>query len=150
MAYGALAGGLLTDAWLGRPEPGHLSNRSHVKYKLIIDDFGGWDLFQALLRACRNIGDRHGVSVANVATRWVLDRPGVGGAIIGARYAAHLPDNLGVFRFVLDDADRRQLDGVLAEKRGPAGDTFALERDRTGRHGRVMKYDLNEGSDRIG
>ena len=80
----------------------------------------------------------------------MLDRPGVGGAIVGARYADHLPDNLGAFRFMLDEADRRLLDGVLAQRKGPEGDTFGLERDRTGRHGRVMKYDLNEGSDRIG
>jgi aryl-alcohol dehydrogenase-like predicted oxidoreductase len=152
LAYGVLAGGLLTDAWLGRAEPAlaDLGNRSHVKYKLIIDDFGGWDLFQALLAACRRIGSRHAVSIANVATRWVLDRPGVGGAIIGARYAAHLPDNLGVFDFALDAADTELLNGILAESRGPGGDTFALERDRMGPHGRIMKYNLNAGSDRIG
>ena len=152
LAYGVLAGGLLTDAWLGRPEPAmvDLGNRSHVKYKLIIDDFGGWDLFQALLAVCRRIGNRHGVSIANVATRWVLDRPGVGGAIIGARYAAHLPENLAVFSFALDAADHALLQGVLAERRGPEGDTFALERDREGRHGRIMKYNLNTGSDDIG
>src|SRR5205807_7962667 len=32
-------------SWLGRPEPaGPFDNRSLTKYKLIIDDFGGWDL----------------------------------------------------------------------------------------------------------
>ena len=38
----------------GGAEPaGPLENRSLTKYKLIIDDFGGWDLFQALLAALR-------------------------------------------------------------------------------------------------
>ena len=39
-----------SDRWLGAPEPAQpLENRSLVKYKLIIDDFGGWTLFQELL-----------------------------------------------------------------------------------------------------
>ena len=52
LCYGTLAGGLLSDAWLGQAEPTEpLANRSHTKYKLIIEDFGGWDLFQELLHA---------------------------------------------------------------------------------------------------
>ncbi len=48
--YGTLAGGFLSEAWLGKPEPQDgLTNRSLIKYKLIIDDFGGWALFQRLL-----------------------------------------------------------------------------------------------------
>ena len=46
-------------------------------------------------------------------------------------------------RLRLDDDDRRKIAAILAERRGPAGDTFALERDRGGRHGAIMKYDLN-------
>ena len=51
LCYGVLAGGFLTDRWLGVPEPSldGLPNRSLVKYKLIIDEFGGWGLFQQLL-----------------------------------------------------------------------------------------------------
>ncbi|MBC7842307.1 MAG: aldo/keto reductase, partial [Gemmatimonadaceae bacterium] len=47
LCYGALAGGFLHERWLHSPEPvAPLENRSLVKYKLIIDDFGGWALFQ--------------------------------------------------------------------------------------------------------
>ena len=35
---------------------GALENRSLVKYRLIIDEFGGWDLFQRLLRVLHEIG----------------------------------------------------------------------------------------------
>ena len=50
--YGTVAGGFLGERWLGAPEPqAPLENRSLVKYKLIIDEFGGWDLFQDLLEA---------------------------------------------------------------------------------------------------
>jgi aryl-alcohol dehydrogenase-like predicted oxidoreductase len=76
LAFGTLAGGFLTDAWLGRPDPGFaFENRSLVKYRLIIDEFGSWDLFQALLGALKAVGDRHGVPLSAVATAWVLDRP---------------------------------------------------------------------------
>lgn len=144
LCYGTIAGGFLSKRWLGAPEPqGPFSNRSLTKYKLIIDDFGGWDLFQELLAACQRIGDKHRVSLTAVATRWVLDRPQVAGAIVGARYAEHLEDNLGVFRFALDVEDRAALSAILAQRTGPEGDTFSLERDREGRHGRIMHYNLN-------
>ncbi len=145
LCYGVLAGGFLSGRWLGAAEPPDVSfNRSLVKYKLIIDDFGGWELFQDLLRTLDGIARKHGVGIANVATRWVLDRPHVAGAIIGARYAANLGENLQVFTFALDDADRAALASVLAQRRGPEGDAYTLERDREGRHGRIMKYNLNK------
>lgn len=144
LCYGTLAGGFLTDAWLGRPDPGFaFANRGLVKYRLIIDEFGPWDLFQRLLRTLRDVADRHGVSVAAVATRWVLDRPQVAAAIVGARYARHLPETLAVFRVALTDADREAIGAVLAEARGPSGPVFGLESDRSGRHGRIMKFNLN-------
>ena len=145
LCYGTLAGGFLTNAWLGKPEPaeGTLTNRGLIKYKLIIDDFGGWDLFQELLQAMDGIARRHGVNIAAVAGRWMLDRPAVAGIIIGARYADHLADDLKIFDFSLDAADVAVIERVLARRRGPTGDTFELERDREGRHGRIMKYNLN-------
>jgi aryl-alcohol dehydrogenase-like predicted oxidoreductase len=146
LCYGALAGGFLTAAWLGQPEPdiSTLSNRSLVKYKLVIDDFGGWAAFQELLRVLRRIADRHHVGIAAVATRWVLQREGVAAAIVGARYARHLPQTLSVFGFALDAEDDALLAPLLAAHPGPAGDTYGLERDQAGRHGRIMNYNLNK------
>ncbi|WP_270933996.1 aldo/keto reductase [Falsiroseomonas oryzae] len=144
LCYGTVAGGFLSARWLGQPDPAQpLANRSLVKYRLIIEEFGGWDAFQALLRLLDGIARRHGVSITAVATRWVLDQPHVAAAIVGARYAEHLPDNLAVFRFALDAEDRAAIDAMLARHPGPQGDFYALERDRTGPHGRIMKYELN-------
>jgi len=145
LCYGTVAGGFLSRRWLGAPEPREpFANRSLVKYKLIIDDFGGWNLFQELLAVLEAIGQRHGVSLTAVATRWVLDRPAVAGAIVGARYAEHLPDTLAVFRLTLDDSDRAAIAAILARSTGPLGDTYTLERDREGRHGRIMHYNLSQ------
>ena len=144
LCYGTVAGGFLGDRWLGAPEPaGPLENRSLTKYKLIIDEFGGWALFQALLAACRRVADRHGVDIATVASRAVLDRPGVAAVIVGGRDTAHAAANAAVGTLRLTEADRAEIDAVLAERRGPAGDTYGLERDRSGRHGAIMKYNLN-------
>jgi aryl-alcohol dehydrogenase-like predicted oxidoreductase len=144
ICYGVIAGGFITERWLGVKEPTEaFENRSLTKYKLVIDDFGGWDAFQELLRTLKRIADKHSVNIPAVATRWILDRPHVAGAILGARYAEHLPRNLSVFAFKLDDADRAMIEAVRIHRRGPLGDTFELERDRQGRHGRIMKYNLN-------
>lgn len=37
-----------------------------------------------------DIGEKHGVSPSCVATRWVLQQPGVSGVILGARNTTHL------------------------------------------------------------
>ena len=97
-----------------------------------------------MLQALKAIADRHGVHIATVATRWVLDRPGVAAAIVGARYADHLADTLAVFELQLDAQDHARLAPILANHPGLAGDTYALERNKGGRHGRIMKYNLNK------
>ena len=145
LCYGTLAGGFFAERWLGAADPGAgLTNRSLIKYRLVIEDFGGWAAFQELLGVLHRIAQRHGVGIASVATRWVLDQPGVAAAIVGARYADHLDDTLAVFRLRLDAADHALLEPLLAAHPGPDGDTYNLERDKTGRHGRIMKYNLNK------
>ena len=138
----------MTENWLNQANPGYdFENRSLVKYRLIIDEFGSWERFQDLLRALKAVGDRHGVSLSAVATRWVLDQPQVAAGIVGARYARHLPKTLEVFDLTLDEADRAAIDAVISQANGPNGDVYALEADRTSRHGRIMKYNLNTKPD---
>jgi aryl-alcohol dehydrogenase-like predicted oxidoreductase len=145
LCYGSVAGGFLSERWLGASEPQEpYENRSLVKYKLIIDDFGGWDLFQQLLLAIQKVALRHGVSISTVAMRWVLQQPQVAGVIVGVRRGDHLADHLKVLSLQLDAADLAALDAVLAQRRPLDGDVYAVERDIEGRHGRVMKYDLND------
>ena len=65
-----------------------LNNVSLRKYLPWIRLWGGWELFQELLRALRAVATKHGVSLSNVALRWVLDQPAVGGVIVGIRCGA--------------------------------------------------------------
>ncbi|MFW2589819.1 aldo/keto reductase [Sagittula sp. SSi028] len=115
LAYGTLCGGFLSDRWLDQPEPVEIADWSKMKYKRFIDTAGGWGPFQAILRAARQIGDKHGVSIANVATRWVLEQTGVAAVIIGARLgeAMHAADNARLFSYALDDEDRALLQSAF-------------------------------------
>lgn len=144
LCYGTVAGGFLSDAWLGKPEPKPpFENRSLTKYKLIIDDFGGWALFQDLLRSLRGIADRRGTDIATVASRAMLDRPMVAAVIVGARNRSHLAANVAISDCRLTSTDQGEINAVLQKRHGPLGDTFELERDRAGRHGSIMKYNLS-------
>ena len=81
LAYGTLCGGLLSDRYLGQPEPGPaaLTTASLRKYKQMVDAWGGWELFQQLLSVLRTIADRHDATLANVAVRYILTgRPWLG------------------------------------------------------------------------
>ena len=146
LCYGTVAGGFLGDRWLGQSEPEHpLENRSLTKYKLIIDDFGGWDLFQALLSTLRRIADRHGTDIATIASAAMLTKPGVAAVIVGARNRDHLRSNLAIADTALSQGDMAEIDAILAQSKPIEGDVYALERDREGRHGSIMKYNLNKG-----
>jgi aryl-alcohol dehydrogenase-like predicted oxidoreductase len=134
LAYGSLLGGLLSEKYLGRAEPRRheLATASLQKYKNMIDAWGGWALFQELLAVLKQIADRHRVSIANVGIRYVLDRPVVGGVIVGARLgvAQHRDDNLRAFGLELDDEDLAGIEAVLAKSRdlmqviGDCGDEY--------------------------
>jgi len=134
LTYGTVCGGLLSDAYLGQPEPrsAALNTASLRKYKQMIDAWGGWALFQELLQALRQIADRHGVSIANVAVRYILDRPAVAGVIVGIRLgvAEHLADNARVFDCSLTPDDHEAINAVLVKSRdlyhriGDCGDEY--------------------------
>ena len=144
LCYGTLAGGFIAERWLGAPEPRPpFANRSLVKYRLIIDDFGGWRRFQELLSVLDAIAKRHRVSIASVAIRYVLDKPGVAVAIVGARNAAHL-DDLGQ-AVTLDEDDRGAIARVVAQAPGPRGDCYELERVEDGPHSVIMWKNQNTG-----
>ncbi len=134
LAYGSVAGGFLTERWLGKPEPDwdDLETWSEMKYGRFIRAAGGWKPFQNLLRAVKTVAERHDVSMANVACRYVLDQPSVGGIIIGARLGLHehIDDNLRLFQFALEDRDRADLDAALSgldDIPGGPGDEYRRE-----------------------
>lgn len=144
LCYGTVSGGFLSERWLNQPAPRpDLANRSLAKYKLIIEDFGGWALFQELLGVLNKIAAAHGTDIASVATRVILDRDQVAAAIVGAVNSSHLAAHSQIDKLHLSPEELARIRGVTSRSQGPSGDIYDLERDRTGAHGRIMKYELN-------
>ena len=126
LAYGTLAGGLLTDRWLGVPDPGlsGLATWSQHKYKRFLDTIGGWDVLQALLSTLAKLGRERGCTIASLATRYILAQPAVGGIIIGARIgeSEHIADSAALCSEPLDSAAHETISAALQDLRSVPGD----------------------------
>ena len=96
-AFGTLAGGFLSNRWLGRKEPkiDNDLNWSQMKYKRFIDVTGGWNKFQKLLEQLDSIAKKKNTSIANISSRYILEDPNVASVIIGARLGEnnHIEDH---------------------------------------------------------
>lgn len=134
LTYGTLCGGLLSEKYLGKAEPrgAELNTVSLKKYKNMVDQWGGWALFQDLLKVLQGIATKHNVSIANVAVRYILDKPAVAGVIVGTRLSIseHLQDTARVFQLNLDEDDRAKIDAFATKSRdlfraiGDCGDEY--------------------------
>jgi len=148
LCYGTLAGGYLSERWLGVETASESShNRSLIKYRLMIAEFGGFKLFQKLMQILAAIAGKHRVGIAEIAARYILQKPAVAGIIIGVRNSDYLENLVKLGTFALDTEDLTEIAAVLKLARGPSGPIFGLERDRTGPHGKIMKYNLNQISE---
>ncbi len=119
LAFGTIAGGFLSEKWLGKEEPALDNNltMSQAKYKRYIDTAGGWEKFQHLLATVKQVADKHHVSIANIASKYMLAQPAVAGVIVGARLgrSAHVEDTLKIFNYDLDRADLELIQSAQAQ-----------------------------------
>jgi aryl-alcohol dehydrogenase-like predicted oxidoreductase/enamine deaminase RidA (YjgF/YER057c/UK114 family) len=126
LAFGTLAGGFLTEKWLNQPEPkeNDLMTWSQMKYKRYIDEAGGWGKFQNLLKALKQTADEHEVSMANVASRFILEQPAVGAVIIGARLgqSEHIENNQALLNFSLKEGAWDAINAAIADLTPIPGD----------------------------
>jgi aryl-alcohol dehydrogenase-like predicted oxidoreductase len=145
LCYGTVAGGFLDEKYLGIDEfQEPLENRSLVKYRMIIEEFGGMELFQEILHTLQRISNKYNVGIAEIAAKYILQKPSVAGIIIGARNTNHLENLSRLSLFELDEGDFLEIDAVLSQAKGPGGPVYGLERERSGKHGKIMKYNLNK------
>ncbi|KAI1123717.1 NADP-dependent oxidoreductase domain-containing protein [Nemania abortiva] len=133
LAYGTLLGGFFSEKWLDQPEPQDIDslNWSLRKYLRFIRAAGGWEPFQGVLRALSAIAQRHGVPIAAVATRYVLEIPTVSAVIVGCRLTAdsskYATRNLDAFSFALSAEDHaliKQAQHALSDIPGDCGDEY--------------------------
>ena len=146
LPYGVLAGGFLSEKYLGAPAP-VTSNRSLTKYRLIIDETGGWDTFQALLRVLSRIAGKHAVTIDLVAAKWVLGRDAVKAIILGTGSRSRALQNMKLMDLALDAEDLQAIQRQLARHAIPAGDMYDLERDETGVHAGIIRTELQRGGE---
>ena len=125
LTYGTLLGGFLSEKYLHSAEPhrADLTNYSLQKYYNMINAWGGWKLFQELLLVLSKIAKKHDSSIANISTKFILDKPAVAGVIIGARLglSEHRKDNARVFDLQLDSEDHSLINSVTRK----SNDLFA-------------------------
>ena len=134
LSYGTLLGGFFSEKYLNVDEPtrADLTTASLQKYKNMIDIWGGWQLFQELLEVLSIISKKHNCSIANIATRFILDKPQVAGVIIGARLGItdHREDNSKVFDLKLDQNDLSLISTITSKSNdlfnaiGDCGDEY--------------------------
>ena len=145
LCYGTLAGGFFSERYLQLKEMQEpFENRSLTKYKLIIDDFGGFNLFQDLLQNLKSIAGNYNVGIAEVAIKFIMQKPHAAGVIVGARSVKHLEKLQKLESFSLDEDDLHIISHALDRCKELKGPVYALERNRNGKHGKIMKYNLNQ------
>ena len=69
-----------------------------------------WSIVDVLV----SIGEARGVSAAQVALAWLLDRPAISSLVVGGRNAAQFSDNIAAVDLTLTDEESRRLDEVSA------------------------------------
>jgi len=144
LCYGSIAGGFLTDKYLGADEQAeYTENRSLIKYQLIIEEFGGFEMFQHLLNTLKSVAEDHDVGIAEIAARYVLQQNAVAAVIIGARNSRHLQNLQKLSTLLLDKTDMEKIRSAVDRGSNVPGDVYDIERDRQGKHGRIMNYNLN-------
>ena len=126
LAYGTLAGGFLSDKWLDKAEP-ELNDRltwSQMKYKRFIDSAGGWQQYQEMLSAIKSIASKHRVSIANIASCYILQQPHVAAVIIGTRLGQteHINETAKLLDIQLDKKDLDQIKKAVDRLQAIPGD----------------------------
>ncbi len=135
LGYGALAGGLLSDA-----DGKALDSRSLTKYRLIVEEAGGREVLGRARAALKELAARHGATMADAAAAYVLSQPGAAAVIVGLSRRGLAVDGR---RVRLTPSDVERLEATVPHT--VRGDVFEVERDRGGPHGRIMRYNLNRG-----
>ena len=111
LIWSPIAGGLLSGKYRrGKAMPEGTRHVAEWNEPPVRDEARLYDIVDVLVA----IGEARGVSAAQVALAWLLGRPGVASAIIGARTDEQLQDNLAAADLALSSGERSKLDEVSA------------------------------------
>ncbi len=145
ICYGTLAGGFLSERYMGKKQEDIVpETRSQIKYLQVLEDSLGWDGYQELLLIMKQIADKHHVGISQVATRFVLQQEAVAAAVIGVRNSRHVGDNERIFSFALDMNDLNALRSHIGKYPDLSGEPFELERTIGSRYRSIMHMNIND------
>ncbi len=126
LAFGTLAGGFFSERWLNAKEPkiNKSLTWSQMKYKRFMDTATSWDNYQALLQHLDQIAKKHEVSIANVASNYILNQQGVSSVIIGARLgrSEHIEDNKRILNLKLSKKELTEIQKLISGFKPIPGD----------------------------
>lgn len=117
VCYNPLAGGLLTgkQSFAAGPRPGTRFDGN----KMYLDRFWHGPYFQAV-HSLGKVAAALGISLVELALRWVCNRPEIQGVILGASKQSHLKQNIEASQGdPLPQEALEECDGIWQELRGP-------------------------------
>lgn len=114
LAYSPLESGLLSGAYTleRRPDQGLLSGSPWLAPDSYPRAMRVVDVLRAVAAECRR-------TPAQVALRWLMDRPGMASVLVGTTKVEHLCNNLGALGWRLTPEQRARLDAAAPEPQAP-------------------------------
>ncbi len=110
IAYVPLAQGLLTDRYLG----GEIPSESRAARSGSLRPEQVDEAYLAKAKALNEIASGHGMSLAQLALAWILRRPEITSALIGASSVAQLEQNLATMTFApLGEDEQATIEKIL-------------------------------------
>lgn len=142
-AYGSLLGGFVSEKWVDQAEPDlkSLANRSLIKYKLLIDSACGWEEFQRRLTILGELATKYRCDIASIAIAALLQSGRADAVIAGLSPHNYVAQNRSLDALPL--LEMPDLQEITTWPCHLEGDVYDAERDVTGVHAKIMKYNLN-------
>lgn len=132
--YGVLAGGLIETEMSE-------TNRSHIKYSLVIEEVGE-AYYRKAIQLLESMSVKYETTRSNIAIAYALQTQGVSAVILGPRNKNHLDKIKDVP--LLDTSDYLVLRRLHSHQQYFSDDDiYSYERIINGKHGRIMKYNQN-------
>ncbi len=130
LPYGPLAGGFLSNRFIGLPapklEPDHARS---FYYSSMIHKHGGWPPVAQLLQTLAEVGHLYQKKISQVALNWVKQQRGVAAVISGLTLnREQIKQNVESFNWTLKSADIQRLSERSASLFEQPGDIYSYER----------------------
>jgi aryl-alcohol dehydrogenase-like predicted oxidoreductase len=111
VVWSPLAMGILTGKYTDAAHP-PAGTRAAGPYRDMMEDYFTQPVLDAVARL-RPIADEAGITVSQLALRWVLRQPAVTSAIVGATNPKHVADNVAAGSISLDATAVARIDEIL-------------------------------------